>query len=152
MPDKIAGRLWVSHTDAHEVMVNHEALSYDEKGCGWIAFSPKQARDLAALLIHHAHQAETERAARQQASNQNYTPRGTRFFVPAPPEVAGPRGSGDVPMREMMLVTNDEPRAYLHGWLLYKHLDGQWVTLRKATDDDVARVSQAVVDAHHCEV
>jgi len=35
------------------------------------------------------------------------------------------------------------------GWILFKHLNGQWVTLRKANDDDVRRINGAVVRAHH---
>jgi hypothetical protein len=35
------------------------------------------------------------------------------------------------------------------GWILYKHPQGHWVTLRKATDDDITRISSAVVEAHH---
>ena len=29
------------------------------------------------------------------------------------------------------------------GWLLYQHADGHWVTLRKATDDDIERMNKA---------
>ena len=64
----------------------------------------------------------------------NYEPRGTRFCAGG---------------KEMMLVLDDEPRKELHGWLLYRHPDGQWVTLREATDVDVAAISAAVVRAHH---
>ena len=28
-------------------------------------------------------------------------------------------------------------------WLVYKHSDGQWVTLRKATDEDIAKIDRA---------
>lgn len=35
------------------------------------------------------------------------------------------------------------------GWILFKHTDGQWVSLRKATDQDIAELSSAVVRAHH---
>jgi hypothetical protein len=35
------------------------------------------------------------------------------------------------------------------GWILYKHPDGQWVSLRKATDADIAELSAAVSKAHH---
>ena len=67
----------------------------------------------------------------------NYEPSGTRF-----------RAHG----KEMMLVLTDEPRKDLHGWLLYRHADGQWVTLRKATDQDINAISAAVVAAHHSNV
>lgn len=40
---------------------------------------------------------------------------------------------------------------YDNGWLYYRHPDGQWVTLREATDDDRRRLNQAVVEAHHSE-
>lgn len=35
------------------------------------------------------------------------------------------------------------------GWILYRHPDGQWVSLRKATDRDIAELSAAVSKAHH---
>lgn len=35
--------------------------------------------------------------------------------------------------REMMLVTD----GHWRGWLCYRHAEGQWVSLRKATRDDV---------------
>jgi hypothetical protein len=38
--------------------------------------------------------------------------------------------------REMLL-------DYDTGWLCYRHPDGQWVTLRKATPNDLARLSRA---------
>lgn len=47
--------------------------------------------------------------------------------------------------REMVLIYHD---AWA-GWIAYKHPDGQWVTLRKATDDDIARINGAVSAAHH---
>jgi hypothetical protein len=50
--------------------------------------------------------------------------------------------------RYMKYVYPDS-KHYTAGWILYKHPDGQWVTLRKATDDDIRRISCAVSDAHH---
>lgn len=78
----------------------------------------------------------------------NYEPKGTKFLT-TEGCVLGPRSDGSVCAREMMLVADDEPREYLRGWLIYRHPEGQWVTLRKATDDDIAKVNQAVVEAHH---
>ncbi len=40
--------------------------------------------------------------------------------------------------REMMLVR----AGPASGWLLYRHPDGQWVTLRKASDDDYLSLHQ----------
>jgi hypothetical protein len=37
------------------------------------------------------------------------------------------------------------------GWILFKHLDGQWVTLRKATDADLEAINKAVVEGHHAD-
>jgi hypothetical protein len=51
--------------------------------------------------------------------------------------------------KQMMYCYPDCERESLRGWILYKHPDGQWVTLRKATDDDIKRINSAVVDAHH---
>lgn len=52
-----------------------------------------------------------------------YEPKGIRFFD----------RRND---REMLLVGDDEPQAGWRGWLFYRHPDGQWVSLRKATDED----------------
>lgn len=54
--------------------------------------------------------------------------------------------------RQMKYCYPDCPRESLRGWLLYKHPDGQWVTLRKATETDIAAINEAVVSAHHGEV
>jgi hypothetical protein len=35
------------------------------------------------------------------------------------------------------------------GWIVFKHPDGQWVSLRKATDRDITELSAAVSAAHH---
>jgi hypothetical protein len=54
----------------------------------------------------------------------HYEPKGFAFFDAA---------SG----RDMLLVAQGEAYA---GWVCYKHPDGQWVTLRKATESDIARI------------
>lgn len=56
-----------------------------------------------------------------------YEPKGTMFFDMAS-------------NREMILVAEGESFA---GWLCYRHPDGQWVSLRKATDDDIAKIKAA---------
>lgn len=48
--------------------------------------------------------------------------------------------------RTMRLVYEDGP---WNGWLLYKHPDGQWVSLRKATEEDWNAVGNAISKAHH---
>jgi hypothetical protein len=58
MADKIKGVLEVGHNDTHEVVINHPDLEPDENGVGHIVFSPQQARNLAALLMKHADEAE----------------------------------------------------------------------------------------------
>ena len=50
--------------------------------------------------------------------------------------------------RTMKYVYPDTPH-WTAGWILYKHPDGQWVTLRKATDADVTALNKAVIGAHH---
>ena len=52
--------------------------------------------------------------------------------------------------REMMYVYPDT-KHWSAGWLLYKTRGGEWVTLRKATEDDIATLSNAVVKSHHSE-
>jgi hypothetical protein len=51
--------LWVGLTaDGREVVINHPQLLTDSKGAGYIVFSPRQARGLAALLVKNAQDAE----------------------------------------------------------------------------------------------
>lgn len=52
--------------------------------------------------------------------------------------------------QEMILVSRqaNSPAA---GWLCYRHPDGQWVTLRKATKADYAELDNAIVKAHHAQ-
>ena len=57
-----------------------------------------------------------------------YEPKGTRFF--------------DAATNRQMLFVQDKDHSF-DGWLCYRHPDGQWVTLRKATDDDIARIKAA---------
>lgn len=52
--------------------------------------------------------------------------------------------------REMKYVYPDTPH-WAAGWILYRHVAGHWVTLRKATDDDIARINKAVVEGHHAQ-
>lgn len=53
--------------------------------------------------------------------------------------------------REMMYVYPDT-KHWTAGWLLFKTKGGEWVTLRKATDEDIESLSMAVVRAHHCQL
>ena len=54
----------------------------------------------------------------------NYEPNGIKFYANK---------------REMMIVDKNEEQYA--GWLLFKHPDGQWVTLRKATEDDMGKLN-----------
>jgi hypothetical protein len=53
--------------------------------------------------------------------------------------------------KQMKYCYPDCPRESLRGRLLYKRSDGQWVTLRKATDADIAAINRAVVFSHHSD-
>ena len=77
----------------------------------------------------------TSRTRKAQATNDD--PSGINFYDNA---------TG----KHMKYVYPDSPH-WTAGWILYKHPDGQWVTLRKATDDDINRISQAVIEAHHAK-
>lgn len=46
---------------------------------------------------------------------------------------------------EMMLVYEGEWKD----WLAYRHPDGQWVSLRKATPEDWHALGIAISEAHH---
>lgn len=62
---------------------------------------------------------------------RTFEPRGISFFDMAS-------------NREMLLV--DEGQAYA-GWICYRHPDGQWVTLRKATEEDRVKIPRAFREA-----
>jgi hypothetical protein len=55
---------------------------------------------------------------------QYYEPKGVRFI--------------DAQMGEMLLCQGGS----FDGWLCYRHPDGQWVALRKATKADMARIAE----------
>ena len=57
-----------------------------------------------------------------------YEPTGAKFF--------------DIATNREMILIEDEKSSY-KGWLCYKHPDGQWVTLRKATNDDIEKIKAA---------
>jgi hypothetical protein len=50
--------------------------------------------------------------------------------------------------REMLYVYPDTKHSFA-GWLLFKARNGNWVTYRKATDEDIETLSSSVVSAHH---
>lgn len=51
-------------------------------------------------------------------------------------------------MKKQMMLVQDEASSW-NGWIVYKHPDGQWVSLRKATDADHLELANAVSKAHH---
>jgi hypothetical protein len=57
----------------------------------------------------------------------------------------------DLASQRMMKYVYPDTRHWTAGWILFQHPDGQWVTLRKATDQDVEVINRAVVAAHHGE-
>ena len=61
-----------------------------------------------------------------------YEPKGIRFF-------------DAISNRQMILVAEGESFA---GWLCYRHPDGQWVSLRKANEDDIAKINAAQQSVH----
>ena len=63
--------------------------------------------------------------------SDNYEPRGMVFYDAASE-------------RDMMIVADNEPRTEMRGWILYRHPDGQWVTLLKATDADRRAIGDAL--------
>ncbi len=54
----------------------------------------------------------------------------------------------DVVSRRTMKYIYPDANHWTAGWILYKH-DGGWVTLRKATEQDISSLNSAVVRAHH---
>ncbi len=67
---------------------------------------------------------------------EHYEPKGVRFDDAA---------SG----RDMLLV-ND--RSSFDGWVCCRHPDGQWITLRRATDEDQAAIASARPVAKPCKM
>ncbi len=62
-------------------------------------------------------------------SSEPYEPKGTRFH-------------DAISNRNMLLVSE----GHMRGWLCYRHPDGQWVTLRKATDDDLRALGDTAAE------
>jgi hypothetical protein len=58
-----------------------------------------------------------------------FEPKGLRFY--------------DLNSGRRMLLVDDEERADIAGWIAYKHPDGKWVSLRKATDADLKAINDA---------
>ena len=58
MADNVEGFLEVGCNDKDEIVINHPDLKPDENGVGHIVFSPRQARNLAQLLLQNAGKAE----------------------------------------------------------------------------------------------
>lgn len=58
--------------------------------------------------------------------SDNYEPEGIRFY--------------DRSRGEMILITE----GHLKDWLCYRHPDGQWVTLREATEADKTALGLSV--------
>lgn len=91
--------------------------------------------------VQHLHVMECvgRRVEREESEmSQNYEPFGFRFF-------------DNASNRQMMIVYATERRESIRGWLLYRHPDGQWVTLRKATADDRSAINRAAVEGHHAD-
>ena len=68
--------------------------------------------------------------------------------MPSPSDSPGLEFYDGVSTRWMKYVYPDT-KHWTAGWILYKHPDGQWVTLRKATDDDISAMNRAVSKVHH---
>jgi hypothetical protein len=75
-----------------------------------------------------------------------------RCFDPSTKFDVAPLRFYDQRRKQDMMYVYPDTKHELAGWLLYKHPDGQWVTLRKASDADVERLGAMVVSAHHLEV
>lgn len=68
MVEIVSGTLMVGTTGAGEVVIEHPDLNADANGVGHIVFSPEQARDLGALMVKKAGDAEMELACETRAS------------------------------------------------------------------------------------
>jgi len=44
-----------------------------------------------------------------------------------------------------------EVKHWAAGWIVVRNPSGEWMTLRKATDKDIAAINRAVVEAHHAQ-
>lgn len=55
----------------------------------------------------------------------------------------------DAASQRTMKYVYPDTKHWAAGWILYKHPDGQWVTLRKASDVDIEALNGAVIRAHH---
>lgn len=49
----------------------------------------------------------------------------------------------------MMRYIYPDAGHWTAGWIVVQNRSGDWMTLRKATDADIASINKAVVEAHH---
>lgn len=98
--------------------------------CPWIAWYEDELQSLADSLDEALPPAAGKDPVEgeEEEMAQHYQPEGVRFYDRAT-------------RREMLLVVDDSRET--DGWLCYKHPDGQWVTLRKATESDRATIEGA---------
>jgi hypothetical protein len=61
MGERIAGHLYVGVNLKNEIVINGGRAAVNEDGDWHIVFSPRQARDLARILLEQADEAESER-------------------------------------------------------------------------------------------
>lgn len=68
-----------------------------------------------------------------------------KVFKPVPKGYADFQGirAYEASGKKRMLLLVDQPGHSFHGWICYKHPDGQWVSLRKATPDDEAAFAKS---------
>ena len=67
-------------------------------------------------------------------------------IAPNCPKIKVPHGFGFYDLaKDRQMILCDE--GAWSGWLFYQHPDGQWVSLRKATDADIASITKQLVAA-----
>ena len=64
----------------------------------------------------------------------HYEPKGIKFYSQS--------------RKQDMMFCTEEGHSF-YQWILYRHPDGQWVSLRKATAQDRQQLSAALIKSYH---
>jgi len=68
---------------------------------------------------------------------------------PFNPEVLAGVSFFDNRTKRTMRYIYPDVKHWTAGWIVVKNPSGEWMTLRKATDADIAAINSAVIQAHH---
>lgn len=57
----------------------------------------------------------------------------------------------DAATERVMRYIYPNAKHWMAGWIITRNPSGEWMTWRRATDDDIKAINKAVVEGHHQE-